>query len=273
MRNLLNFLAKYNNLIIFLILEGISFYLLTTGNTYQNTQVVKGVRSLTRGIDERISNARNYFHLRDINQILAFENATLKNNISLLKNKENLVFFSVSDTSYRQQYQFTSAEVINNSVTRQKNFFTLNKGRKQGVAVDMAVTSDAGVAGVIVGCSPNYSIAMSLLNLDFKVSARLKSNGFFGSLGWDGKEYKYAVLSEIPQHVTFGIGDTVETTGYSAIFPEGVMIGTVSDFEKSGGDFYMIKVLLKTDFKKLRFVSVIGNMKKKEQLKLEKQFK
>ena len=113
---------------------------------------------------------------------------------------------------------------------------------------------------------------MSLLNLDFKVSARLKSNGYFGSLSWDGKEYKYAVLSEIPQHVTFGIGDTVETTGYSAIFPEGIVIGTVNGFEKSGGDFYKIKVLLQTDFKKLHFVSVIGNIKKKEQLELEKQF-
>jgi Cell shape-determining protein len=272
MRNLLNFLAKYNNLIIFLILEGISFYLLTTGNTYHNTQIVKGVSGITKGIDERISNTRTYFHLRDINQALAFENSSLKNNIYLLKTKENLQFIPVSDTNYKQQYQFTTAEVIDNSVTHQKNFFTLNKGSKQGIAVDMAVSSDVGVAGVIVGCSRNYSIAMSLLNLDFKVSARLKSNGYFGSLGWDGKEYKYAVLSEIPQHVTFGIGDTIETTGYSAIFPEGIVIGTVSGFEKSGGDFYKIKVLLQTDFKKLHFVSVIGNMKKKEQLELEKQF-
>jgi rod shape-determining protein MreC len=272
MRNLLNFLAKYNNLIIFLILEGISFYLLSTGNTYHNTQIVKGVRGLTRGIDERISNARNYFHLRDINQALAYENSSLKNNVYLLRNKENLQFMPVSDTNYKQQYQFTSAAVIDNSVTRQKNFFTLNKGSRQGIAVDMAVTSGEGVAGVIVGCSRNYSIAMSLLNLDFKLSARLKSNGYFGSLGWDGKQYNYAVLSEIPQHVTFGIGDTVETTGYSAVFPEGIMIGTVSGFEKSGGDFYKIRVLLKTDFKKLHFVTAIGNLRKTEEFELEKLF-
>ena len=160
MRNLLNFLTKYNNLIIFLILEGISFYLLTTGNTYHNTQIVKGVRSLTRGIDERISNARNYFHLRDVNRTLAYENASLKYDLNLLRNKRDQLFFSVSDTNYRQQYKFTSSEIIDNSVTRQKNFFTLNKGSRQGVEVDMAVTSGEGVAGVIVGCSRNYSIAM-----------------------------------------------------------------------------------------------------------------
>jgi rod shape-determining protein MreC len=272
MRNLLNFLAKYNSLIIFLILEGISFYMLTTGNTYHNTQVVKGVRGLTRGIDERISNTRNYFHLREVNQALAFENATLKNNINMLRNKEDLLFFSVTDTNYRQQYKFTSAEVIDNSVTRQKNFFTINKGTNQGVADNMAVTSVDGIAGVIVGCSRNYSIVMSMLNLDFKLSARLKSNGYFGSLGWDGKQYNYAVLNDIPQHVTFGIGDTVETTGYSAVFPEGIIIGTVSGFEKSGGDFYKIRVLLTTDFKKLHYVNVIGNLGKTEELELEKIF-
>lgn len=273
MRNLLNFLAKYNGLIIFLILEGISFYLLTTGNTYHNTQIVKGVRGLTGGVDERIGNARNYFHLRDVNRVLAIENTTLKNNLNLLRNTGGQLYFSVTDTNYRQHYRYITAEVINNSVTRQKNFFTLNKGSRQGVAVDMAVTAADGVAGVVVGCSGNYSIAMSLLNIDFKVSARLKSNGYFGSLAWDGKHDNYAVLNEIPQHVTFGIGDTVETTGYSAIFPEGIMIGTVSGFEQSGGDFYKIKVLLNTDFRKLRFVTVIGNLEKTEQLGLENQFK
>jgi rod shape-determining protein MreC len=124
---------------------------------------------------------------------------------------------------------------------------------------------------VIVGCSNNYSVVMSLLNLDFRLSARLKSNGYFGSLSWNGKDYRHALLSEIPQHVTFGIGDTIETTGFSAIFPEGILVGTVSNFERTGGDFYQIEVALATDFKKLRFVSVIGNMRKEEQLELEKQ--
>jgi rod shape-determining protein MreC len=113
---------------------------------------------------------------------------------------------------------------------------------------------------------------MSLLNLDFKVSARIKSNGYFGSLNWDGRDYRYAILSEIPQHVSVNVGDTIETTGYSAIFPEGVMVGTVSDFEKRGGDFYKITISLMTDFKKLHFVDIIGNMKKTERLELEKLF-
>jgi rod shape-determining protein MreC len=113
---------------------------------------------------------------------------------------------------------------------------------------------------------------MSVLNLDFRLSARLKSNGYFGSLSWDGKDYRTAILSEIPQHVTFGIGDTIETTSYSAIFPEGIVIGTVSGFEKSGGDFYTIRVSLATEFRKLRFITVIGNLMREEQLELENQY-
>jgi rod shape-determining protein MreC len=135
----------------------------------------------------------------------------------------------------------------------------------------MAVTSGMNVAGVIVGCSDNFSVAISLLNIDFRLSARIKSNGYFGSLSWDGRNYRYALLNEIPQHINVNKGDTVETTGYSAIFPEGILIGTVSDFKKSGSDFYKITIELFTDFKKLHYVNVIGNMKRTEQLELENQ--
>ena len=272
MRSLLNFLARYNNLIIFLILEGLSVYFIATRNNYQNTRVLFGIRSITRGIELRISNTRSYLNLRNINKNLAEENVVLKNSIERLIRGKNSPFFSVSDSVYKQQYLHTSAEVINNSVNRQRNFFTINKGDLQGVKVNMAVNSGTGAAGVIVGCSDNYSIAMSILNLDFKLSVRIKSNGYFGSLSWDGRDYRRAVLSEIPQHVSVNVGDTIETTGYSAIFPEGILVGTVSDFEKIGGDFYRITISLVTDFKKLHFVDIIGNMKKTEQLDLQNSF-
>ncbi|MGE5421025.1 MAG: rod shape-determining protein MreC, partial [Chloroflexota bacterium] len=113
---------------------------------------------------------------------------------------------------------------------------------------------------------------MSVLNLDFKLSARLRNSDYFGSLNWDGRNYRYAMLNEIPQHVPISVGDTIETTGYSAIFPEGVMIGTISEFEKKGGDFYNIRIQLSADLRKLRYVDIIGNIKKKEQMELQNQF-
>ena len=270
MRNLLNFLTRYNNLIVFLVLEGIAIYLISTGNSYQNAKLLNAVRGMTRGIEQRIYNTSSYLSLHEINERLAEENVALKNRMEQMVRKENPVFSSVQDSVHKQQYQHTSGEVINNSINRQKNFFTINKGELQGIKVDMAVLSPDGIAGVIVGCSKNFSIAMSVLNIDFKLSARIKSNGYYGSLGWDGRDYRYVILSEIPQHVNVSVGDTVEATGFSAIFPEGGVVGTVSDYEKVGGDFYKIRVSLMTDFKKLHFVDVIGNMKKSEQLELEK---
>lgn len=273
MRNLLNFLVKYNHVIVFLLLEGIAFYLLTTGNNYHNSVLVKSVHSLTRGVEERISRFRSYLDLRDVNAGLAAENDALRNRLSRITSGKDVTFRLITDTIYRQQYNYLPAEVINNSVNKQKNYFTINKGKLQGIAVDMAVTENDNIAGIIVGCSDNYSVAVSILNIDFRVSARLRSNGYFGSLSWDGHNPVHALLNEIPQHLNISIGDTVETTGYSAVFPEGILVGKVNEIKKSGSDFYKIKVELFTDFRKLRYVSVIGNIRKTEQYMLEKQFK
>lgn len=273
MRNLLNFLARYNNYFLLLLFEGISIYLIVSASNYHNSRIIKGVQGMTEKIEERLANARIYFNLYRINSNLAAENVLLRNRIEQMTKKENQPFLSVSDTVHRQQYIYTSGRVVNNSINKQKNYFTLNRGRKEGINVDMAVISPDGVAGIIVGSSDNYSIVMSLLNIDFRVSCRIKSRGYFGSLTWDGRDRRYARLNEIPNHVTVNTGDTIETTGFSAIFPEGIMVGTIGDFEKTGGDFYKIKVALSTDFQKMNYVTVIGNLKKTEQQNLEKLYK
>ena len=123
MRNLLNFLARYNNLIIFLILEGIAFYLLATRNNYHNSRLVNAVRGMTYGIETKINNTRSYLSLHEINENLAAENVALKNSMELMGRKENSLFFSVTDSVYKQQYLHTSAEVIENSINRSEEFF------------------------------------------------------------------------------------------------------------------------------------------------------
>jgi rod shape-determining protein MreC len=224
-------------------------------------------------VETKLSDAKNYFNLRKINETLVNENTALRNNINRLLRDDDSGFLTVSDTIYGQTYQYTSAKLTNNSVNKQHNFFTINKGTKSGLTPNMAVIADGSVAGIISGCSENFSIVMSLINLDFRLSARIRSNGYFGSLMWDGKDYRTAILHDIPQHVTVSIGDTIETTGYSAIFPEGVTIGVVSDYEKPGSDFYTIKVQLKTDFKKLIYVDVVENKRKEEFIQLENRIK
>jgi rod shape-determining protein MreC len=229
---------------------------------------MNGVRSIIQGIEGRVNYTHNYLRLIDINKELAAENSALRNRVERLASEGRKEFTTFTDTLYNQEYQYMSGSVVDNSVNLQKNYFTVNRGQRQGVTKDMAVTSGQGIAGVIVGVSENFSVAMSVLNIDFKTSARLKSSGYFGSVSWDGHNPGFAVLSEIPQHVPVAIGDTIETTGYSSIFPEGITVGTVSEFEKSGGDFYRIRLDLATEFRRLDFVDIIADLKKIEKLEL-----
>jgi len=174
-----------------------------------------------------------------------------------------------SDTLHQQHYFYTSAKVINQTVNKQHNFLTLNKGSNVGIRPEMGVISADGVIGIVVNVSKKFSTVISLLNLDFRVSAKLAKNNYFGSLHWDGKDYRKVKLDEIPYHIDVNRGDTVITSGYSSIFPEGIVIGTVSNSEVKGGNFYEIEVDLSVDFKSLAFVDVISNLHREEQKVLE----
>jgi rod shape-determining protein MreC len=223
-------------------------------------------------MEERITNVKNYLSLREVNSVLAEENSYLKNRLEQFSLVQDPGFISVNDSTAGQQYNYTPARVINNSVNKQKNFITINKGSLQGIKPDMALTDGRNVVGLVVGCSRNFSVAISLLNLDFRLSSRLKTSGYFGSLTWDGRNPRFAVLNEIPQHISVALGDTVETTAFSAVFPEGIGVGRVSEIKKSGSDFYRITVELFTDFRQVQYVNVIGNLLREEELELESQY-
>ena len=140
------------------------------------------------------------------------------------------------------------------------------------VEKEMGVVSPHGIVGIVKNVSKNYCSVISILNSSLKISAKIKKNQYFGSLSWSGIHYNQAILSEIPSHVKLDIGDTIITSGYSTIFPEGEIIGVITEFEqKKGGDFYEITVQLSTNFKNLSYVHIIGNLLKEEQLQLEKQ--
>ncbi|HOK26103.1 MAG TPA: rod shape-determining protein MreC [Bacteroidales bacterium] len=272
MRNLLLFIVKYNRIILFILLEMIAVYLISNSYRYHNSQLIKGVRKLTLAWEGVITDTKNYLRIKKINDDLQAENTALWNLIEKNIIKTDSSFLQINDTASGAQYEVLPASVVNNSVNRIKNYFTIDRGKDDGVDVNMGVISPWGVAGITVASSNNYSIVMPVINTDFRLSSKIKSNDYFGSLIWDGKDNRYAVLNDIPQHVALNEGDTIVTTGYSAIFPPGIMVGTISEFKKSGSDFYSIKVRIATDFRKLTYVKVIRNKRQEEQLNLEKGF-
>ena len=271
MRSLLNFLLRFKTLILFLLLEVVALAMISTSHNYHQTVFYGLSRNITGFIARRVERGTYYFRLRQVNEELVQENTLLRKRIEGLTSAPQEGLAEVRDTVSGVNYTYVSARVISNSVNKQKNFITLDRGSRHGVVVGMGVASPSGVVGVVVGVSRNYSIVMSLLNTDFRLSASIARNDYFGSLAWDGTNYRYARLSEIPHHVQVSEGDTIMTSGYSAIFPAGLMAGTLTGDQKRGGDFISLKVLLSVDFKKLTNVYVIGNLTKDERENLEKE--
>jgi rod shape-determining protein MreC len=206
-----------------------------------------------------------------VNRKLSEENAALKSFISDMSHLKVLpdsvgLLTEMEDSVYR----FFSAMVINNSVNKQYNYITLNKGRKHGIKPDQGILNSDGVVGVITNVSESYSMGFSVLNKRWGVSAKLKKSGIFGPISWDGDNYRYANLNGIPFHVELAVGDTVVTSSYSSVFPEGILIGTVDSFEQPQGEnYYIIKVKLAVDFKAVSYVEIVDNLKKEEIKELE----
>jgi len=270
MQNLIRFLIRYHFSLLFILIEALAIFLLVQNNNYQKTKFVGFTRNIKGSFYQQSVKINNYFHLKEENQKLAKENAQLKNFIA--KNLETRVdsFKTVTDSIYNQQYRYIRADIINNSINKQHNYITIDKGSMDGIEREMGVISPNGIVGIISGVSKHFATAISVLNSELKISAQLKNSGHFGSLSWSGRDYRFVQLKDIPLHADINTGDTIVTSGYSAIFPEGIMIGFVEDYEERSGRFLEIEVKLSNDFKKLSNVYVVKNLLKEEQQFIEK---
>jgi len=269
MKNLFRLLYRYHVVFLFVLLETLSLSMVVTYNNYQRATFFDSSNFFTGTLYEGFSSVFQIFSFKQVNFKMAEENAILRTALQeqLLKSSHS---YHASDSIYlpriakdsspRAVYRFATARIINNSINQQHNFITLNKGRRDGVKPDMGVIANGQVVGLVTNVSENFSTVISLLNSRWKISAKIKRNDYFGSLSWDGKDYRRVQLNEIPYHVPVQNGDTVVTTGYSSSFPEGLMIGTISDFSiGSGSNFYKIEVMLAADFKNLVIVGLVEN--------------
>ena len=271
MKNLFAFFVKHNYIFIFLFLQIICVWLMVQNNGYQGSRVLNSSNQAVAGVYRGLANTKEYFSLKNENDRLAKENAVLRNflksNYSVLPLKE----FKHRDTLYKLQYTYVNAKVVNSTVNKQRNFLTLNIGSSQGIVQDMAIMSSDGIIGIITNVSKNFSSAMSLLHKDVRVNCQLKKDGSYGPLIWDGNDYRYCFLTDIPTHAKIKPGDTVITSELSGIFPEGIMVGTITSYErKQNEDFYTVKVKLSADLKKVNHVYIVKNKFKTERDSLEK---
>jgi rod shape-determining protein MreC len=270
MRNLLLFLWRHLNLILFIIIEIFCIVLIVNNNSYQRSSAISSANKIAGTVYSAVNTLEGYFNLRQTNMLLAEENARLHSISPSAYAKYINRRVIIHDTVYKQQYEYVFANVVNNSVNRRNNYLTLDKGSLHGIKPEMAVITASGIVGITKDVSPHFSSVLSVLNKDARISAKIRKNSFFGSLFWEGIDYKYGTLTDIPTHAGIKIGDTIVTNAYSAIFPDNIMIGQIESFSvKPGDNFYSIKVRFSTDFKNLSQVYVIRNLFKGEQRNLE----
>lgn len=256
MGNLLKFILRFHEFIIFFMLESIAVTLFLRNSYYQQTQMYAAMQGVQSYCFKLTGNLTDYFSLRDDNEALLSENAKLRNLIDRYRSIDTAKSTTWTSANEGKLFTYMPAKVVSGATNRQYNYLVLDISRWDNIVSDMGVVTDNGVVGIVVSTSAHYAIVMSLLNRDFKISARIRQNGYLGSLTWDGLDYREAILSEVPQHVHIAVGDTVETSGYSAMFPEGIFIGTVVSYEVKKGNFHEIRVKLEVDFKKLRYVNI-----------------
>ena len=272
MKNLLHFIVRFHFTIIFVVIEIFCMLLLVSYNNYQKTEFLNSSNAVSGNLYEKVSSTTDYLTLAETNEELNKENVRLKNILadSYKMSVDSSIFYN--DSLYQQQYIFRTAKIINNSVNKQLNYITLDKGEINGIKPEMAVVTIHGVVGVVKSVSKNFSTVISLLNSRISVSAKIKKNDYFGSLTWDGKNYKTGRLFEIPVHVAIQVGDTIVTSGFSSIFPEGLLLGTIQEvLPSSGGNFHELIIAFTNDFKGLSYVKVIGDLMKTERIELEKE--
>lgn len=272
MQQLVNFITKYKYFLFFLLLELVALSLTIQNHTYHKSKFVNSANVISGGIYNRINNFREFAKLRTFNEQLLEENTRLKNIIALQKIDTTQQLFAINDTTkFYQRYLFTPAKVIDNQYTRRYNYLTINKGAGDGILYDQAVVNSQGIIGITQTVSENFATVQSILNENSKINVRLKKGLHFGSLEWDGKDYKLVQLVDLPTQANVKVGDSVITGGRSIIFPEGIPVGTVADFKVENNSYSYINVRLFNDMSAIGPVNVVVSLFKEEVNTLQEQ--
>lgn len=276
METLIRFFMIFKTFIVFLMLEVLSLVLVFTYNDYQHGQYFNSSNELVGRMYEVMNTVTGYFSLNRTNEDLARENSRLKTQLS---SAQAMIEYYREDSTYMQRkaladsgnYSFVTARVISTSFSKSHNYLTLDKGSADGIQSEMGVIGQTGVVGIVSAVSSHFSIVIPLLNISSRLSVKVKNKSQTGALVWKGEDYRYASLEEVPTYIPVAKGDSVVTSGYSTIFPEGMYVGKVSRAGRSSDNNLRIDVSLGIDFSRLAYVDVIKFKNAPEVKKLQEE--
>lgn len=268
MQQIIYFFIRNKNFLLFALLFTISVLLTIQTHNYHNEKFVSSANNITGGIYKLKNNFTSYLTLAKENRELQDENILLRQE---LEKYREMAEIPPLDTLGLPKFEYLSATVINNNYSMTKNQLTLDKGKRDGLKIDMGVVSSNGLVGIVSDVSNNYATVQSILNTKSRINAKMKRSSHFGTLIWNTKDPNVVQLIDIPRLAKMMKGDTIITGGRSTIFPEGVPIGTVLDYKPDKDDnYYYVNVKLFNDMTSLQYVYLIKNNEAGEILKLEK---
>ena len=269
MQQIIFFLIRNKNFLLFIVLFSISIFLTIQTHSYHKNNFVNSSNNITGGIYTIKSSITNYFNLREENEILIDENTRIR--IQLESYKSKVVNQNIDTNSILSKYYFVSAKVINNSFSKTKNKLTIDKGERDSIQLDLGVITSKGIVGIIDNVSNKYATIQSILNTNSQINAKLKNAKHFGSLVWNTEDPNVIQLIDIPRLASVKIGDTIVTGGKSTIFPEGILIGAVIDFKLTEDENSQnLNIQLFNDMTNLQHVYIIDNLDSQEIINLEK---
>lgn len=260
MLRIFEFLYKIRTFLLFVLLEFLAVWMIVTNNSPQGAAFFNSSNAWAGKALEKQSEIVQFFSLAEANASLNSENALLKQKLLRHQARPDSLPLQI-DSLLEVRYKFIGAQVIANSLRLSQNYITLNKGEKDGVKPGMGVFNSQGVVGRIKSVSENYAVAFSLLNTSLMLSAKIKTSDVFGSIQWNGTTSSEAQLLYVPRHVKVSKGDTILTSGFNAVFPEGILIGQISEVAVNQKDpnYLALTVQLSTDFSRLTYVYLVEN--------------
>lgn len=261
MNQIIELLLRYRVLLVFILLEIFSIGLVIQNNSFQSAVAFTLFREMTGGLHTIYTSSSEYLALKQVNQELAAENASLR---ALLINQQVAIPNNLK-LPLGLQHEFVEAKVINNSLIYNNNYITINKGSNDGLRAGMGVVTTKGVVGKVKSCSPNFSVVYSFLHSDIMVSSTLKNSNTTCFTKWNQTDYQTANVLYVARHIKVKVGDTVITSGYNTVYPENFMIGTIKTVKKTEDNIYLdIDLKLSTDFSNISYVYVLKNRKQPE---------
>lgn len=256
-----NFYAGLAIAAVFIVLEIAAMSMLKRASALQDIWINRFSHNVMAWTWGGVSNIRNYFSLKQQNDVLAGRNYELFKELQHYKEMEKTVIAisRLDSLGFRSRFNYIPAEVTAMGTNSRHNYIILNKGREDGVAPGSAIITPTGVVGIIYSVDKHYSYGLSLLNDKVSVSARIGREGLVAPLSWDGRRTDQAVLHDIPMHLSVAGGDTVWTSGVSSVYPADIPIGTTMGSRLIDGAVNIVDVKLFVDFAALRYVIIAEN--------------